>query len=246
MEAQESAAKITYIAEHSFPNSEVYNGKNFLHLDGSRSLFVHDEYPLETRPVVGGLMGDEFMGDSEGCSVFVNLEEKVTYTKKRNGPINSTLHIIIEELEAINWKIGTESKLIGGFNAKIAHADYEGRTYEVWFTREIPFPFGPYRLQGLPGLILEAHSTDGYVKWVFHSFENVNVAAVELVPPVNGVALSWEEYVNKSLAFKEKFEGESRGNITKTVIDSDSNEEIEKGKFRIFERYLNGSLNSSN
>jgi len=248
--AQQSKFKVEYIAEHSFLHCDVYNGKNILNFDSNHSLFTHENYPLENKGVVGGYLNQEFIGDYEKSPVFVHLRNKKIYTKKTNGPIHGSLHILTEELGVINWRIGEDTKEIGGYNTRVAYTNYEGRSYEAWFAEDIPYPFGPYRLHGLPGLILEAYSTDGFVKWSFQSFEELADSKVLLSPPSNGVPLSWEEYVEKSLGFKKKFEGtfttSSGGTITKAVLDDDPNQEIEKGKFCIFERFRSGELNLKN
>lgn len=54
------------------------------------------------------------------------------------------------------WRIYDDEKKISGYKCKKATAQYGGKLWEVWFTVEIPVPFGPWKLNGLPGLILEA------------------------------------------------------------------------------------------
>lgn len=71
----------------------------------------------------------------------------------------------------INWKIEKETKKIGKFTCQKATAIFRGRNYTAWFTSKIPLPYGPWKLQGLPGLILEAYDAKKYVYWGFKSVE---------------------------------------------------------------------------
>lgn len=57
------------------------------------------------------------------------------------------------------WKIESSQKQIGDFNCyKATTVRQEGqRTVEVtaWFTNDLPYSFGPFGFDGLPGIILE-------------------------------------------------------------------------------------------
>ena len=56
----------------------------------------------------------------------------------------------------ISWELLNETKNINSFNCQKARGNFRGRTYTVWFTNDIPVNLGPWKLNGLPGLILEA------------------------------------------------------------------------------------------
>lgn len=64
-----------------------------------------------------------------------------------------------EAWEKPEWSISEETKEISGYQCLKATTKYRGREWEAWFAPEIPIPDGPWKLCGLPGLILEAYDT---------------------------------------------------------------------------------------
>ncbi len=66
-----------------------------------------------------------------------------------------------EPYEAQVWEIGDSTKNILGYECVIASTDYHGRHWTAWFSPDIPIQDGPWKLSGLPGLILEAREDAG-------------------------------------------------------------------------------------
>lgn len=86
---------------------------------------------------------------------YVNLKDQ---TLKMKTQLDGERIIVKENLPAIEWNIKPDSKReIMGFDCIEAEALFRGRFYTAWFSPDIPVPFGPWKLQGLPGLILEAY-----------------------------------------------------------------------------------------
>lgn len=64
-----------------------------------------------------------------------------------------------EELNPFNWQLQAEKDSIHGYHVQIALCSFGGRDWEAWFTPEIPLNDGPYKFNGLPGLILKIQDT---------------------------------------------------------------------------------------
>jgi GLPGLI family protein len=75
--------------------------------------------------------------------------------------------------ETIEWKfVKDTTKQIDRFICKMAKTKFKGRNYIVWYTESIPVPLGPWKLTGLPGLILSASDDHGMVKFEVRRIKN--------------------------------------------------------------------------
>lgn len=59
------------------------------------------------------------------------------------------------------WEITDSTKTILGYECVKATTAFHGRKWTAWFSPEIPVANGPWKLGGLPGIILEASTDDG-------------------------------------------------------------------------------------
>ena len=64
--------------------------------------------------------------------------------------------------ERPQWKILAENDSILSYLCGKAECRFKGRTWTAWFTTEIPVSEGPWKLCGLPGLILKAVDSEGH------------------------------------------------------------------------------------
>ena len=65
-----------------------------------------------------------------------------------------------------NWKISNDKQNIGEYEAQKATTEFGGRKWTAWFTESIPFPDGPYKFSGLPGLIVKIEDAEKNFSWV--------------------------------------------------------------------------------
>ncbi|MBO5854745.1 MAG: GLPGLI family protein [Bacteroidales bacterium] len=103
------------------------------------------------------------------CSIFKNMTSK---------NITTIDHIYMqgmyeyeESFNAFNWQITAETDTINNYVCQKAICDFGGRTWEAWFTSELPFSDGPYKFCNLPGLILNVADTENHYSWKFLSIE---------------------------------------------------------------------------
>ncbi len=54
-----------------------------------------------------------------------------------------------------NWKLSNETKMINTITCKKANVTFKGRHWIAWYSPDIPFPYGPMKFNGLPGLIVK-------------------------------------------------------------------------------------------
>jgi len=75
-------------------------------------------------------------------------------------PYFQNFFFIQDNYSELPWQITQDTKKIAGYDCVKALVNFRGRVWEAWFAPEIPLSFGPWKLHGLPGLILEAYDTD--------------------------------------------------------------------------------------
>ena len=84
-----------------------------------------------------------------------------------------------ENLEKPAWNVTPSVRNIMGYDCILAVAEFRGRKWEAWFTPEIPVSEGPWKLWGLPGLILEARDSRGHYSYKAVSLHKKNIGNVE-------------------------------------------------------------------
>lgn len=84
----------------------------------------------------------------------------------QRGIINYFGHIFMnyykysEPIPEFDWTITHETENIMGYECVKATADWRGRKWFAWFS-DIPVNGGPWKFQGLPGLILKVEDSEG-------------------------------------------------------------------------------------
>ena len=90
-------------------------------------------------------------------SIYKNFNKNEMYGRVIG--YKSDEYVIKDSLNIINWKLEDSTKIIKGRSCKLAIAHWRDHDWQAWYDEHITFSDGPYKLNGLPGLILEAKAT---------------------------------------------------------------------------------------
>lgn len=159
-------------------NGEVYN--SYTMFSKSNSFFVVAKDSLER--VQDKVNGTKFFKNSDGSKngisnglvltqqgqqVVCDYSNKIMLSNVFDGK-----HTYVKEiLPKFTWKITKQRKKIGKFNCILGETNFRGRKYFAWYTPDIPVYSGPWKLNGLPGMILEAYDEGKYVSWTFQKYQ---------------------------------------------------------------------------
>lgn len=89
-------------------------------------------------------------------------------------PPGGNNQLLTDNFPVMKWEISTQSKSIAGHVCTKATTTYRGRGWTVWFASDIAAPYGPWKLNGLPGLILEATDEQQMLSMTAFKIEELN------------------------------------------------------------------------
>ncbi len=148
-----------------------------------------------------------------------NLDEIIRIKGYPNSGYKQFL--IVDKKPKINWVIEKEIKKILGYSCFKATGDFRGRKYRVWFTEEIPVSLGPWKLDGLPGLILQAEDIERHF-----SYEAINIiqngnqgipnSVLDFINQYDKSQIkSYQDFIQKENAYLKDIQQKSIANIPK-------------------------------
>lgn len=71
-----------------------------------------------------------------------------------------------DTLYPMQWYLRNEKKMIDSLECYMATAFFKGRNYVAWYCPAIAIPDGPWKLGGLPGLIIEAYDNEKQLHFI--------------------------------------------------------------------------------
>lgn len=153
----------------------------------------------------GGSIYNGMKVSPQGDQVFHDLKTK----EMRSNFLMIEQIYVKESTPVFNWKLHPETKKIGKFSCHKATAYFRGRNYTAWYTLQIAVPYGPWKFNGLPGLILEAYDNEKFTYWYFKGIEypssrNINADYIKKAKGEKHVNfLTLPEFAKKRLALQK-------------------------------------------
>ncbi len=89
----------------------------------------------------------------------------------RKEPLFMNSYLMTDVLPTIDWKISGDTATFGGLHCQKATTHFKGRDYIAWFCPDLPLHVGPWKLNGLPGVIIEAYDLKKEVDFKFDGVE---------------------------------------------------------------------------
>ncbi|MDE6116823.1 MAG: GLPGLI family protein [Duncaniella sp.] len=75
-----------------------------------------------------------------------------------------------EEIPRLDWELTDSVTNVLGYECLSARCKFRGREWTVFYTEDIPLTDGPWKLHGLPGLIMKASDENGH-----YTFECIGI-----------------------------------------------------------------------
>jgi len=114
----------------------------------------------------------------------------------------NTYYLITDKGTLPKWEIQKNTKKIDAYDCQSAITNFRGRTYTAWFTTQIPISFGTWKLNGLPGLILEAYDANKEVQFNFRWLVQANnLGNIQL--PANAIVTTEKDFDKMKLAYEQ-------------------------------------------
>lgn len=95
-----------------------------------------------------------------GFDLLFNHKDSLTTVTNRL-PYTSQVIEYSEQSESPEWTyIPDEIATVMDYHCHVATCNYGGRNWKVYYTNDIPVPYGPWKLNGVKGLVLKAEDSE--------------------------------------------------------------------------------------
>lgn len=98
------------------------------------------------------------MKKSGDNTVIVKNNQEGLYTTQQQVILNK--YVYTEDKPVFDWTVASDTLTVLGYSCKKAVCLFRGREYTAWFAPDVPLMEGPWKFNGLPGLIMKVEDVD--------------------------------------------------------------------------------------
>ncbi len=160
-----------------------------LHIEGAKSHFHSD--------CKSGMMPKHDEHSLDRFQVWKNVTHEDTLNFM--GCIDIFRYHYKEPIPQFDWELLDRDSVVCNYTCKKARTTFRGRTWTVWYTLDLPYSDGPWKLGGLPGLILKAEESEG--DFAFVAYKIAQVQQEEMTAYETGRSSSAQEYATHKAAY---------------------------------------------
>lgn len=132
-----------------------------------KNLTVDSILMRSTQEQIVSAASDGKLSNGEFMTIYKNYPAgKLTHTEK----ICQDWFRYDEDMPQLEWELTDSVSTVLGYKCLSARCKFRGREWTVFYTEDIPLADGPWKLHGLPGLIMSATDEKGH-----YTFECIGI-----------------------------------------------------------------------
>jgi len=169
--------KVTYKMETYFSGLTTYESTLFS--NGSEAIFKYKN--LDKDDTIDNGDNNFILKIIDSTIYYVqSSKSKDSLVELKKGMKKGKFYIIKESFPKIDWKITSDTTKVNNYICYKAKAKFRGREYTAWFTPDIVSNFGPWKLHGLPGVVLMAYDSKKEVFFTAEKIQTINKPVVAI------------------------------------------------------------------
>ncbi|WP_430412717.1 GLPGLI family protein [Kordia sp.] len=199
--AQSAYLKVDYDFYVNFSSTKQYDAS--LYIETNKLLFV---YKMNKQRAIKNDENDfhiSLLGkDTLSNYVITDFKKDSLYSRVRW--FEDKVYQLQEKKEKIQWTILNITKKIGDYDCQKAIGNFRGRKYIAWFTTSFPVSASPWKLQGLPGLVLKVSDSEGKIEFIFKSIEKIGNKKMLKLPNEKFERISIKQYAKMQRNYRDE------------------------------------------
>ena len=196
-------------------NDRLHSG--YLLIDNNRSRY----YTIEREKYDPKNEHDIMIMPDTANQVFIDLSSGILFSQETD--LKKKSFFVSDSLHPMKWEISAEERMVDSIRCIKASCQFRGREYVAWFSPEIPLPLGPWKMGGLPGLIVDLHDTG---EDLLVSLKKISREDVEVMMPAS-IRYSKQEHVAEIRKLITRLKESSRASSTGDCVTCQQQSVIE-------------------